>query len=357
MPFTQAELDNITNSVIDYHIRSSALDQIKQNRPLLAMLEARAKTMPGGKGDITKGVRGQYFTTVEGYSTDDTVSYVNPTPTVRVRYPWREHHSGIKATLTELKHDGVTVDDTLASKTTREMKRRDTVVLTGLLDEKIYDMTEGYAVGMQQLSWGDGVADPQALAGVQSIIRDIPVVGTVGGINAANVTWWRNRAATTAWAGHVPAGQGPITANPANGGALLQFMSKELRQLRRYGGRPIGWFAGADFIDAMETELRANGNYTDSGFMRKEAVDGGMAELYYKGNKIEYDPYLDDLGRAKFMYVIDPRRLCFYDMEGEVMKRHSPARPPEQYVMFRAITTTRQMFCDHRTCHGVYEIT
>jgi len=45
-----------------------------------------------------------------------------------------------------------------------------------------------------------------------------------------------------------------------------------------------------------------------------------------------------------------------YYMDGEKMKRHSPARPADQYVMYRALTTTGVLAATQLNCHGVYEI-
>jgi hypothetical protein len=42
-------------------------------------------------------------------------------------------------------------------------------------------------------------------------------------------------------------------------------------------------------------------------------------------------------------------------MESEKMKRHSPARPHNQYVMYRAITTTGALAATQLNCHGVYQ--
>jgi hypothetical protein len=143
-------------------------------------------------------------------------------------------------------------------------------VLVGLLEDKLFDLGENYARRMNALLYGDGVADAKALAGLKLLIADDPSVGTVGGINRATVgnEWWRNRAYTAAFGTKVsgtPAlavwGGGAITSNVANGGALLQVLQSERRQLTRYGGEPDTFLAGSAFIGAMETEIRANGNY------------------------------------------------------------------------------------------------
>ena len=346
--FTGAVLDNITNSVLDFYLKGKAIDQIKQDRPLVELLDSSSKTFPGGKGDISLPVRASYQTTLQGYELDDTVSYVNPTPTKRVKYPWREIHAGITMTLSELKADGISVVDSMDGKTTSEHAKRDVVVLTGILDEKLYDMTEGFAVNLNKMLWGDGTTDPKGFLGIRAFITDDPTTGTVGGINRATAgnEWWRNRSNIIA----------PWTVDATNGGTVLAELGGELRQLRRYGGRPTKMLAGSDFIAGMETELRANGNYTLDGFNRKAATDGGMADLSYQGIPIAYDPSLDDAGFSKRMYVFDPRHIYLYKMDQEWMKKHNPARPYDKYVLYRALTCTGQVVAQQLNSAGVYAI-
>lgn len=352
--FTSPVLDNIINSALDFYIKGPAKDQIKQDRPLLGMLDSTSKSFPGGKGDISLPVRASYQTTVQGYELDDTVTYVNPTPTKRVKYPWREIHGGITMTLSELKADGISVVDSEDGKDTSEHGGVDATRLTGVLSEKLYDMTEGYAVNLNKMLWGDGTTDPKGLLGVRAFITDDPTTGTVGGINRATAgnEWWRNRSNIAT----------PWVSAPDAGGVVLSALGKELRQLRRYGGKPTKMLAGSDFIQAMETELRSNGNYTLDGFMNKTATDGGMADLYYQGIPITYDPSLDDLtgvtgpAGSKRMYVFDPRHIYLYKMEQEWMKTHNPARPYDKYVLYRALTCTGQVVAQQMNSAGVYAI-
>jgi hypothetical protein len=351
--FTQPVLDNVTNSVLDFYIKGRAIDQIKQDRPLIELLESNSKTFPGGKGDISIPVRASYQTTLQGYELDDVVSYVNPTPTKRVKYPWREVHAGITMTLSELKADGISVVDSMDGKNVSEHSRRDLVVLTGILDEKLYDMTEGFAVNLNKMLWGDGTSDPKGFLGMRAFITDDPTVGTVGGINRATAgnEWWRNLSNIAA----------PWVSDPTGGGVVLGNLGGELRKLRRFGGRPTKMLAGSDFIAAIEKELRANGNYTLDGFMRKGAVDGGMADLSYQGIALQYDPSLDDLTTltppgSKRMYVWDPRHIYLYKMDQEWLKKHNPARPFDKYVLYRAITCTGQLVGQQLNSAGVFAI-
>jgi hypothetical protein len=42
-------------------------------------------------------------------------------------------------------------------------------------------------------------------------------------------------------------------------------------------------------------------------------------------------------------------------MEGEDMKKHYPARPHDQYVIFQGVTWTGAMIVNQMNCHGVYQ--
>src|SRR3546814_5948792 len=62
----------------------------------------------------------------------------------------------------------------------------------------------------------------------------------------------------------------PIYAATPENQNLVTTLQKEWRQLRRYGGAPDLVLAGSDFLEAYEKELRAKGNYTDTGWAHKD---------------------------------------------------------------------------------------
>src|SRR5215831_4518815 len=310
MAFTAAELTNIANAALDYYFaRGEEFLQSIQAKPLLAEMERSSKEFPGGKGNISLAVKGDFGAggvndTVKGYTHNDTVAFYTPANIKRVNFPWREHHIGITLTHTELKTDGISVTDESGDGTgTSNHSDREMTVLVGLLEDKLQDFGEQYARSMNRLLWGDGTADAKALAGMASIIVDNPTTGTLGGLDRAVSTWWRNRAATAA--NGTAGGQGVITSSPSAGGALLTFLQNEYRQLIRFGGKPTRFYAGSSFIQAMEVEIRANGNYSMTGFTGSQ--DGSMGPMRFGGTSIIYDPTLDDLGHAKRAYWWDPR--------------------------------------------------
>ena len=180
---TSAQLANVANAALDYYVnKGKVFSQTLQDKPLLAAMEKTAKTMPGGKGNVSLAVKGVYTSGVAGYVATDTVTYANPANIQRVNYPWKEHHTGISVTLTELKHDGISVSDSTTGESTSSMSGREQHALANLLDDKLEDMAEGYSRGMNTLLYGDGTSDAKALAGIRSIIVDSPATsGTTDG--------------------------------------------------------------------------------------------------------------------------------------------------------------------------------
>lgn len=354
MSFTAGELANIANASLDFYFNKGGLfDQAIQNKPLLKKLEGAKKSFPGGKGNISLAVRGAYNDgsgndVVKGYTHNDTVGFFTPANIKRANYPWREHHIGLTLTQTELKTDGISVVDTNGENTT-EHSKRELTALVGLLEAKMQELGEQYARGMNGFYWGDGTSDAKALAGLQSIIVANPLAGTVGGLDRSSSTysWWRNRARTAAYATAVGASTGPqggdkVTSSTTGGGALLQALQFEYLQLIRFGGKPDVAYAGSSFIDALQKERRANGFYSMSGFSNSQDTSVGDIVLP-GGTKVEYDPTLDDLGFQKRMYWWDSKAIFLMAMENEWRKDHTPARPANQFVLYRSITSTGQV--------------
>ncbi len=346
MPFTALQLENIANASLDYYIKGQPLSQTLQEKPLLSALKGVQKTFPGGKGEIKGNVKADYTTTFMGYSHDDTVSYGNPANIKQYSYDWKELHAGISLTLTELKHDGISVTDSTTGESTSNHSEREKVAISNLLQDKLEDMDEGMARSMNEMMWLDGTQSSKVFAGIQHFIAKDPTTGIVGGIDRSQNPWWRNRAAT---------GAGKITSSAANQ-TLTKFLRAENRQLRRYGGRPNLVLAGSGFIEKLEAEIHEKGTYTMEGFMKAGATEIGMADISMRGvGKIQYDPTLDDLDEENFAYFIDTRHLYPYVMDGEDMKKHAPARPPSQYVLYRGVTWTGTVICRKMNCHAVYE--
>ena len=345
MAFTAQEIANSANALLEFNVRGPAMAQTIQERPLFRDLMAGGDEFPGGNEFITWPVKGQYTTTVQGFTHDDSVTYANPANIRRGRVKWYEMHGGISLTLTELKNAGISVSDSANSKETSAHPDQDTIQLTNLLQDKIDDMMEGWARSFAEMLWRDGTQDAKAVPGIQSFLLDTPTAsGSTFGIDRVANTWWRNRASLA------------IDSSVAANQNLVNLLQKEYRQLRRFGGRPTKFYAGSDFMDAFEKELRSKGNYTLEGWAKGGTIDASIADIKFKGTNIEYEPLLDDLSRSKFGYWMDPTKVKLKVMSGEDRKMHNPARPPEKYVMYRAMTWTGALCASQLNCNGVYSV-
>lgn len=360
MAFTADELNDINAGALENYIdKGKVWKQNVANKPMLDAFNRAAGRFSGGKEVVSIGVKsGQGGGSLAGYSGDDQVAYYNPTGLKRAKYPWKEHHIGIVLTHTELKIDGIDINDDPGEDTTRPMDGREEHALANILDEKLDTLGEDYAFSLDRLLHGDGSTDAKALAGIGSFLLANPGVGLTGGLNRVTNPWWRNRAATAAFA--AAGGQGAITSNVANGGALIEFLEKEWRMLGKYrnGQTRLRIFAGSDWIAAYQKELRANGNYTMTGWNGQNNADGGMDAPKWKGNPIEWDPTMDDIGLSKRAYFIDMGKtgLRLLYMDGQRMKKHNPARPYDRYVMYNGITTTAVLIAKQLNTSGVYDI-
>lgn len=360
MPFTPEEIANINNSTLETYVdRGTVWKQDVVNKPMLAAINKKAGKFVGGKDNVSFAVGSQYGGgSLSGYSHDDQLNHYNPTGTKRVRFPWKEHFIGTQITMTELKTDGIDVIEDGSDQTTSAMSGREKQALANLLDEKTDKLGADYTLGLEGLVHEDGSSDVKAIAGIKSLIFDSPAVGSTGGLSRVANTWWRNRAATSAYA--AAGGQDEITSSTANGGALIEFLDKEKRQLAKYrnGRSRWYWFAGSDFIDAYKKELRANGYYTQTGWRSSGAPDGSMDDPNHSGEPIVYDPYMDDNGMVKRCYVLDLGKggIRLLYMDGQRMKKHNPARPYDRMVMYNGISMTGVMVAKQLNTSGVYDI-
>lgn len=346
MPFTPAEVENIANSTLNFHLdRGKVNSQAIQNKPLYEAMTKAEEEFPGGTGNITVRVKGIYSTTIQGFSGDDTVTYGNPANIRVATYPWKLIHSGISFTMDELLRAGISVTDSMQGKSTTQHSDNELIQLVNLIKDKMEDMQEGTERGMNLMFWRDGTQDAKLCPGIKSFVLDDPTTATiVGGIDQSANTWWRNRASLG------------IASSDATLQGLVQKLQKEWRQLRRYGGEPNLVLCGSDFLDWFEKELRAKGNYTLEGWAKSGTLDASVADVSFKGVKFTYDPTLDDESLSKYGYVLDTRYIKPMVIQGEARKQHNPARPETKYVFYRAQTWVGGLVCTKRNAQGVYSI-
>lgn len=340
---------DLTNQLLKFYVKSGALSQTTQDKPLLRLLTEKAKTFPGGNQVVSLPVQGQFMADTagffQGYSEDDALVFTQAQNVLRAEYNWYEHHAGLEISWTELKKDGITILDSMEE---REHTDAESVrITTGVLKNRIEDYGESWARAKNLTLWKDGSQDAKAVPGLTSILTDNPTAGTTGGLSRATYPWWRHRTML---------GAAKIVAD-ASTQKLTKTLRSEIRQLRRFGGKPDILLAGSGFIDSLELEVAEKGLYTQEGFTNEGKTDIGMAKIRMKGvGTFEYDPTMDDLGFGKRCYIIDSRRLQLRPMQNEENKVLHPERPYNVAVYLQSMTSTLALVASQLNCHGVYEV-
>lgn len=350
------EASDLAYGLLDYYIKKGPLFQTMQERPLLRVLNGSKESFPAGKDKISKSVQGTVMSDTAGffagYDEDDALAFQQPGNLERAEYSWYEVNAGIKISWTELKKDGITVSD---NNKMSEHAGADVVRIAGsVFKARIANFTESWARSMNSMLWKDGSQDAKQIPGVLSLLTDTPNVGTTGGLDRATRTWWRHRARIGALA--ATTNTGPKITSSKVDQTLTKTLRAELRQLRRYGGRPNVALCGSGFIEKLEDEVHEKGIYTEEGFTNEGKTDLGMAVIKMRGlGRFDYDPTLDDLGYTNRCYVIDTRHLTLMPMKGEENKLLTPERPYNYAAFFRSLTYTGALCADQLNCHGIYE--
>jgi hypothetical protein len=337
--------NDIANAALTFYVRGKAMAQTIQDKPLLAWLRKNGQTFPSGKDNVSLPIKGVFMsdtsTFLQGYSEDDALAFTQSENIKRAEYPWKELHAGLIISWTELKKDGITVTD---NQKTSEHSRVELTRLTGLLQDRLDDYAESWARAINNMLWRDGTQDSKAIPGVRSILTDTIGSGSIGGLDRGTYPYWNHRIALG-------------IAVSASGQTLTKRLRSEVRQLRRYGGKPNKVLAGSGFIESAEVEVTEKGVYTQEGFTRGDATDITVANIRMRGvGEFEYDPTMDDLGLTKYAFFMDSRRLTLRPMEGEDNKMLTPERPYNYMVFLKSMTYTGALVSNQLNCHGVYSV-
>ena len=339
---------DIANAILDHYERGKALLQTQQDKPLTRILNEQKKTFAAGKTYIYEQIQGTVMADtpgfLQGYSEGDALNFNQAQNILQAKYPWKEVAASLIITHTELKKNGVTVTD---GQSTSEHSGREIDILTDLLENRIADFDESWDRTMNFMLWQDGSQDAKKIPGLQSFLTDTPAQGTTGGLNRATYWWWQHRAFV---------GDNKIVASATNQ-TLSRRLRSDLRQLRRFGGKPTVALCGSGFLDNLELEVQEKGVYTMEGFANEGKNDMGMAKIRMRGlGTFEYDPVMDDLGWGKRCVVFDGSKIKLRPMDQEDGKVLTPERPYQYMVFLHTKTWTGVMTAKQLNAHGLYEV-
>lgn len=345
MPISAPDLATVTVAALDNYMRNRPVDQIGTERPFIKKLMGGRKTLMPARQFSVENVRENYGSNF-AWSFGETARTFNKRSTVQqASFPWRVALDGLYLDWDMLFAAGIRVDPDPASKGKLVLEPNEKVILYNILTEHMEALELGFVERLDVELHRDGTASTDAVVGLDALISRTPAVGTVGGLNAATKTYWRNY-----FAGAV------ATVD------LRTTMAAAWRSCIRNGGAPDFILAGSTFIDAYASVLTLTQN-TEAGKPKMLDIatgQGARTGLFFKGVEIIWDPVfsvLDTLEAPlaanlweKRCYMINSKHLKYEDDDMEV---YNPTPPHNVRATYASLDLRCALKVNRRNGHAL----
>lgn len=200
--------------------------------------------------------------------------------------------------------------------------------------EKLENGKDSHIAAMNVQMWGDGTGNGgKDIGGLKLIIAAAPTVGTVGGINRANFSFWRNQ-------------QNVGT----NGGTAFDTLRARMRTTYNQctlGGvtnAPTAAITNRVVFEGYEGLLTTNERYNKDG-TRPRGADLSWANdaLQFKGADVFYDEDCTATGGLGDVYFVNPKFLKLVYLKGGWMKMKDVIEPSNQLGFIQRIFTVANL--------------
>lgn len=280
------------------------------------------------KGESFKGIDGGDLITASlEYALNGTVGFYSDTETIstqrsevfdRAEYAWKEVAG------TVLQSD---LEDAIVQGSAKKFD---------LLDGKLKNLRNTLDDTLNTSLYSDGTGTSgKELGGLQLIISVTPTTGTVGAINAANFSFWRNQQASGAQSSaafdNLRATMRSIYNSCSNGVA---------------GKHPKFVVTTQTVFQGYEGLLTVNERFVD-----KDSGEGGFKNevLTFKGAKISYDGDCP----SGLLYFYNPQFIKLAYLKGHWYKMTGPIRPANQTVDVYQVAARCNLYATNRRMLGV----
>ena len=216
-------------------------------------------------------------------------------------------------------------------------------------DEAKFDLIEGlienernsHLATLSRQFWNTSTPGAAEITAIPTIISSTPTTGTVGGINAANFSFWRNRqnsgAKTTTIFDNLVS-QMNLTWNQCSLGGVRKTPTALVSDLTTFNG----------YQSQMTTLLRYKSEDLKSG-----DIGWQNSAISYKGTPYFYD---EDAPSAT-LYMLNNEVLKFEYLAGAWMKLFPAVDPANQLMNVHKLATVGNLICSARRHLGVVTVT
>lgn len=353
MPFNAEQLAYGGRAAIDFFLKNDPIDQINTAHPLFDKFVSTKKEYPGGKQFVTEQIREANDSNFQGYFGDSQVTYNRKRTLNQAQFDYGSFHDGFGLNEDELVQNGITMtDDRNASPTASEK-----VNLTNLIEENMDTLRLGFTDGMDKMFHRDGTQSSLEIAGLDFLVAIDPTTGTVGGIDAAAKSYWRNQVS--------------LDITQAN---LVTEMESVWRETIRFGGQAPGYIlAGETFIDVyraaanseIDRQLQVNGRGRGANQLDASIGEGTRTGLFFKGVEIIWDPVFEVLDTEDSpvqqwlsrAYFLNTNFIKLRPIKGHWMIPRKPPRVYDRYVQYWATTAKAALTTGKRRAQAVLTVT
>jgi len=329
MPISSPDLAELAKVSLDDYLRNIPVDQIAIERPFLKKLMAGRKTFLGAKQNVVENIRKDYGSNFTWAYGEDAVAFNKRNTTEGAAFPWRRAVDGLYLDYDRLFGNGIKVRE--GGRGEFKLEQNEKVQLVNLMDEQMEVLKEGFMKKLDFELHRSGAASTDAITGLDTLVSIAPTTGTVGGLNRATATYWRNYAETA------------IASTTA--GLLATRMELAWRKCIKNGGAPDFILAGGKFIDAYRQYAITVTNNAEAGSAKR--LDAGVGTgvntgLYFKGVEILWDPQFEELDALdapaveweKRCYFLNSKHIKYRDDEMDIV---TPTRPHTVLALYTMV--------------------
>lgn len=351
MPFSPAQLAQGARYTIETFKKNDPIDQVNSERPFLQWLMKNKKPAVFGNGQFNENIYIANSGNYQNYFGADQVTYNQRDPVRQVKFAYSNYHDGFWFDDDQLAANGIIMsDDGSSTQTDSELE-----VLADLLKSSYTALRESVQTGLDLELTDDGSASTKAVVGLDLLVDTTPATGTIGGIDGATSTYWRNYAS--------------MAVSSAN---LIDQMEIQWRNCMLYGGKaPDAIFCGATFLDAYRV---ACSGLAGAGAIQRQIImpekggiglDASVSGLNFKGIPLVWNPTFEALDVikgaithpwTKRCYFLNSNTICLRPMKGRWMQDAKPARLPDRYVTYFGTRSSYAITTNKRSSNAVLSI-
>lgn len=343
MAFTPAQLVTGANYSLATYQKHEPVDQINIQHVTLDWLIKNKAVSTFGNGTFKEPIFVDNGSNYQNYQGADQVTHNERDPVRWTDFTYYSAHDGFWFDEDRLIAAGIHMSDDAGTVPTAAEAES----LTNLLTQSYRGLKNGFQRAMAFELLRDGSQSAKACPGLASIIDPTPATGTVGGINAATFSYWRNNANLLIPAANIVAEmQETWDACILYGGALPTFIP-----------------CGQAFMDNYRVQANAQVNRQVMNTKGGATIDPSTGDLFFKGVPLKWDPTFEALDalmgtttQTKTAYFLNTSAIKLRPLKGEWMRDRKPEKLPDRYVTYFGKTAKYGLTSDRRNALAALSI-